>query len=127
MAKNVEHIIRNGKPFVVIPEDMFERLVEDAEMLDDIRAYDEAKAARNAGEEYFPAEFVYAKMEAKTTGQLISLWMEYRHVTQTALAEAAGISRPYLSEIMSDKKPGSLIALKAIAKALRADLEDITR
>lgn len=41
-----EIIERKGKPFAVVPLKEFERLRHDAEMLDDIRAYDAAKSRR---------------------------------------------------------------------------------
>lgn len=43
---------------------------------------------------------------------------KYRGMTQADLAKAADISRPYLTEIETDKKEGSLRAMKALAKAL---------
>lgn len=47
---------------------------------------------------------------------------KYRGMTQGDLAEAAGISRPYLTEIETGRKDGSIRAMKAIAAALRVDL-----
>jgi len=38
----------------------------------------------------------------------VQIWREYRQMTQTALAEASGVDRAYLSEIESGKKPGSV-------------------
>ena len=54
-----------------------------------------------------------------------AIWREYRELTQTALAEASGVNRFYLSEIESGKKPGSVEALKRIADALRIGLDDL--
>jgi transcriptional regulator with XRE-family HTH domain len=44
--------------------------------------------------------------EAARAGKsLVPVWREYREMTQTALAEASGVNRVYLSEIESSKKP----------------------
>ena len=41
----------------------------------------------------------------------------------SALAEAAGISQSYLSDIENGKKDGSIKVLKRIAQVLNADLD----
>ena len=43
---------------------------------------------------------------------------KYRGMTQATLALAAGLSRPYLTEIERGAKDGSLAAIKALAQAL---------
>jgi DNA-binding XRE family transcriptional regulator len=53
----------------------------------------------------------------------IKIVRKYRGMTQGDLAEAAGISRPYLTEIETGKKDGSVRALKSIAGALDVSLE----
>lgn len=53
----------------------------------------------------------------------IKVVRKYRGMTQGALAEAAGISRPYLTEIETGRKDGSIRALKSIAGALDVSLE----
>ena len=58
---SVQVIQKNGKPeWAVLPYEEYERLVEEAEMLQDVRAYDEAKKAVAAGEELVPSEVTYA-------------------------------------------------------------------
>jgi transcriptional regulator with XRE-family HTH domain len=64
--------------------------------------------------------------EAARAGKsLVPVWREYREMTQTALAEASGVNRVYLSEIESSKKPGSVEALKRVAEAIRIGLDDL--
>lgn len=53
----------------------------------------------------------------------IKVLRKHRKMTQADLAEAAGISRPYLTEIETGKKEGSIRALKSIAAALNVSLE----
>jgi len=52
----------------------------------------------------------------------VKILRKHKDMTQGDLAEAAGISRPYLTEIETGKKDGSIRALKAIAKALGVDV-----
>ena len=97
-------------------------LVEEAEMLQDVRAYDEAKKAIAAGEELIPSEVTYAILDGINP---VRVWREHRGLTQQQLAEAVGISVPYLSQIESGKRRGSAEVLAAIAKQLGLSLDDI--
>lgn len=45
------------------PYEAYRRLVEEAEMLQDIRAYDEAKKAIEEGEDLIPSEVTYAILD----------------------------------------------------------------
>jgi len=119
----VQIINKDGKPeWAVIPFQAYKRLVEDAEMLQDIRDYDEAKKGIEEGEELVPSEVVYAILEGVNP---IRVWREYRGLTQHQLAEAAGISVPYLSQLESGKRKGSAEVLAALARALDLKLDDI--
>ena len=123
MDRNFERLTKGGQTFVLVPEEVYKDLQEDAEMLADIQAYD---AAKSRNEEIFPAELGVKLSEAARAGKsLVPVWREYREMTQTALAEASGVNRVYLSEIESGKKPGSVEALKRIAEALRIGLDDL--
>ena len=120
---SVQVIVRDGKPeWAVIPFEEYERLVEEAEMLQDVRAYDEAKKAMAEGEELVPSEVTYAILDG---GNPVRVWREHRGQTQQKLAEAVGISVPYLSQIESGKRRGSAEVLAAIAKELGLLLDDI--
>lgn len=120
---NIQIIKKDGKPeWAVIPYVVYKRLEEDAEMLQDIRDYDEAKRAIDAGEELVPSEVTYAILDGKNP---IRVWREYRSLTQRQLAETAGISIPYLSQIESGKRKGTTEILNAIARALSLTLDDI--
>lgn len=102
---------------------MYRRLLQDAEMLEDIRAYDEAKQALAEGtEETIPAEVVFALLDG---GNPVKVWREYRGLTQQQLADAAGISKPYLSQIENGKRTGSATVLRSLAKALAVDVDDL--
>jgi len=120
---SVQVIEKDGKPeWAVIPYEEYERLMEEAEMLQDVRAYDEAKKAIAEGEELIPSEVTYAILDGLNP---VRVWREHRGLTQQQLAEAVGISVPYLSQIESGKRRGSAEVLAAIAKALQLSLDDI--
>ena len=97
-------------------------MAEGAEMMDDVREYDKAIEAVKQGEELVPGEVVYAILDG---GNPIRVWREYRGYTQQELAQAAGISKPYLSQIETGKRTGTTEALSAVAKALDLTLDDI--
>jgi DNA-binding XRE family transcriptional regulator len=56
---------------------------------------------------------------------LLVIWRRRAGLTQSALAKAAGISSSYLAEIEGGKKPGSLAAMSAVAKALGVPLDTL--
>jgi DNA-binding XRE family transcriptional regulator len=117
-------IERDGKPeWAIIPYETYIRLVEEAEMLEDIRNYDAVKAAIERGEEeVIPSEVVYAILDGESP---IKVWREYRGFSQQELASAVGISAPYLSQIEAGKRTGSTEVLMAIAEALGVSLDDV--
>ena len=48
-------------------------------------------------------------------------------MSQQQLAEAAGISKPYLSQLEAGKREASLRVIRRLAKTLRVDLDDLIR
>lgn len=52
----------------------------------------------------------------------VKILRRFRGLTQKELAERAGISRPYLTEIETGKKDGSIRAMKALADVLRVNV-----
>ena len=120
---NMQIIEKEGQPeWAVIPYTTYLRLMEDAEMLQDIHAYDAAKQALADGEELVPSEVTYAILDGRNP---IRVWREHRGFTQQQLAETTGISTPYLSQIESGKRQGTTEVLAAIAKSLGLSLDDI--
>ncbi len=126
MKENIQLIERGGKPeWAVLPYEEYLTLLEQAEMLEDIRDYDAAKAALENGEdELIPSEVVFAILDGENP---IKVWREYRGLTLKQLAEAAGISKPYLSQIETGKRKGTTEILSAIAKALDVSLDEVVQ
>lgn len=121
---SVQIIEKNGQPeWAVVPYEEYQRLVEEAEMLQDIRDYDEVKVAIAKGdEELIPSEVTYALLDGDNP---IRVWREYRGLTQQQVAAQAGISKPYLSQLESGQRKGTTEVLSAIAKALNISLDDL--
>jgi antitoxin component HigA of HigAB toxin-antitoxin module len=111
---HVQVIERDGKPdFYAVPADLWERgkgLVEDAE---DAAAY-AAALTRDDGVRY-PATVARA-IAAGTTP--MRAWRDHRGLTLQVLADAAGLSKPYLSKIEGGKRAGTAATLQKLAAAL---------
>lgn len=94
----------DGKPFVLVPMHEYRRLV-------------------NGGHEpitALPSEI----MDQLTAGAAhpVKIIRKFRGVTQAELATAANLSRPYLTEIETGRKTGSIAALKSLAQALDVNI-----
>lgn len=114
-----ETIEKNGKRFVLIPETTYQQMQEAMEALEDIRAFDQA---RSAPLEFVPAAVADRLIDGDTP---LRVWREYRGLSQDQLAEAAGISAPFLSQIEHGQRNPSLDTLKRIAQVLSVDLDDL--
>lgn len=115
----VQIIEKDGRPaFVVVPIEFWERIreaAEDAEDLADLEQFD-----REDDGFRMPHAVVVAIHEGQHP---VRAWREHRGLTQEALATAAGISTPFLSQIEGGKRVGSLETLRAIARAMDAPLD----
>jgi DNA-binding XRE family transcriptional regulator len=120
---NSAQIIRdqNGNPaFAVLPIDEYERLLEVADEAASIRVYDAYKATQP---ETFPDEVASRLLNGEHP---VKVFREHRGMTQTQLAEAAGLRQAYVSQIEAGSRIGTIDVLKRIAEALQVDLDDLT-
>lgn len=124
MSENIQVIERDGKPeWAVLPYGEYLKMLEKAEMLEDIRDYDAAKAALEEGKnELIPSEVVFAILDGEHP---IKVWREYRGLTQQQMADRVKISKPYLSQIETGKRTGTTELLSSIAKALGVSLDEV--
>jgi DNA-binding XRE family transcriptional regulator len=124
MKEKIQIIERNGKPeWAVLPYEEYLQLLDQSELLEDIRDFDAINVAiERHEEELIPAEVVYAILDGANP---IKVWREYRELTQQQLADTTGISKPYLSQIETGKRAGTTEILSAIAKALDVSLEEL--
>lgn len=123
MTKPVIITSPSGDRLAVIPLSEYERLVDAAEDAADIAAYDEVKRKLAAGEEELIPDEVVGRLIAGENK--VRVWREHRGMTAAALADAAGISTPYLSQIESGKRDGSIDVMKRIANALGVTVDDL--
>ncbi len=100
MKYDLLHI--QGKPYVLVP-------------LHDYRDLTGKNANANLPEDILDA--LSAAQESP-----VKILRAHRAMTQAQLAKASGISRPYLTEIETGKKDGSIRAIKALAEALNVDM-----
>jgi DNA-binding XRE family transcriptional regulator len=125
MSAQVQIIERDGEPeYAVVPIETYRRLVELAEDMEDIRAYDRAMAEIDRGEDEVVPGDVAARLLRGDVHPL-RIWREHRGLTQEALAEAAGVGKSYISQIEAGKKTGAVGVLRALAEKLAVDIEDL--
>lgn len=106
MKHDLLHI--QGKPYVLVPLHEYRMLVDRNNVPDSDSPPGDVLDALTAGKE-----------------SPVKILRLYRGMTQETLAAAAGLSRPYLTEIEKGRKPGSIKALRAIAEALSVDLRHL--
>ena len=113
----------DGKRLAVLPEADYRALLEAKEESNDLAAVREFDARLARGdEELIPAEYVNRMLDGENK---IRVWREYRGLTVKALAEAAGVTPAYLSQIETGAREGTLATLKKLSAALRVTIDDI--
>jgi DNA-binding XRE family transcriptional regulator len=119
----IEKITRRGKEFAILPVGQLKKLMDDAEMLADVKAYDAVKARIERGEdELIPIEITKRRLAGENT---VKIWREHRGLTQEALAKASHVSRPMIAAIEVRHKTGGIATLKKLAGALGVDLDHL--
>ncbi|HET9068620.1 MAG TPA: helix-turn-helix domain-containing protein [Amaricoccus sp.] len=104
---------------VTIPRAEYERLLEAAEALADVQAFDRAVAAGGGGMPHA----ILARIIAGE--QPVRVIREWRGITAAELARRAGLHRVQVHDIETGKTGGSVSTLKRIADALDVPLDDI--
>jgi DNA-binding XRE family transcriptional regulator len=121
---NVQFIEQNGKPeFAVMPVSEYWDLLKKAEMLEDVTDYDKAKAELASGEdELVPEHVADALLDGDNP---IKVWRNFRGLSQFELAERISRSQSYVAQLESGRRKGSIEVYRAIAAALRVDVDDL--
>jgi DNA-binding XRE family transcriptional regulator len=113
----------SGDDMVVLPFAHYARLVDAVEMAEDVAVFDEFDGKLAAGEEeLIPAEIVDRILAGENR---VRVWREHRTVSVKALAEAAGLTPAYLSQVETGKRDGTLDTHRKLAKALRVTLDEL--
>ncbi len=118
----IQVIEKRGRRFALVPLMRYRTLLKELEMLEDIRAYDAAKA-RDDGTRV-PAAVVDAMLDE--TVHPIRAWRDRRGLTQQHLADAAGISKPFLCQIESRTRNASVTTLRRLGTALDVPIDLLT-
>ena len=118
-------IHKAGRPeFAVIGYADYLRFLELVEDERDARVVAEFHEAYAAGSEFMiPDEIVRRELVGESP---VKLWREHLGMTQQELAGRAGISKPYLSQIETGKRQGTVETLSAIARSLGVPLDVLT-
>ncbi|MFO8101340.1 MAG: helix-turn-helix transcriptional regulator [Dehalococcoidia bacterium] len=119
----VQIIERDRRPeWAVLPYEMYQQLLDDAETLQDIRDYEIAKKSLQSEEELIPSNVTYAILDGEKP---IKVWRKYRGMTQRELSDKVGITKAYLSQIETGKRAGTTDVLSKLAKALGLTLDEV--
>lgn len=113
----------NGERLVVLAEADYEALVQSAEDAEDaasVRRFQERLASGE--EELLPAAMVDRILDGENP---IRVWREHRGLSVKALAEKAGITPAYLSQVETGKRDGTVETLRKLAGALGVTLDDL--
>lgn len=107
------------KDMVTIPREEYERLLEAAEDLEDLRAVERAQAVREEG---FPSDVVRRIIEGEPPVRVLREW---RGLSAADLARRSGVHPVQVHEIETGKKRGSVATLKRLAEALGVLVDDV--
>ena len=119
----IQYIDTEAGRLVVVPEEEYKRLIALSADAEAGRAIDEfhAKLARGE-EELVPADIANRLLSGENP---VRVWRHYRGLTIAELAEAAGLSQAFVSQIETGKREGSVGAMKALAESLSVTLDDL--
>jgi DNA-binding XRE family transcriptional regulator len=113
----------SGERLVVITEANYKRLVEAAEDAADLAEVSKFQRRLAAGEEELvPADVVERLLSGENR---IRVWREHRGMSATALAEKANIAQPFLSQLETGKREGTVETLRKSAASLSLTIDDL--
>ena len=119
----IETFTRKGKEFAVIPVEDLQKLLDEAEMLADVKAYDAAKARLEDGnDELIPLEITERRLRGEPA---LRIWRGYRQLTQAQLAKKSKVSRALIAAIETKRKAGSVSTWKKLGVALDVSWEQL--
>jgi DNA-binding XRE family transcriptional regulator len=119
----VQIIERDGHPeWAVIRYEDYLALLEKAELMEDIAAFDSAMAAVESGEETISLKVVDSLLAGESP---IRVWREYRNLTQAQLAEQTGVKQSYIAMLEASERQGTVDVLVKIARVLKVDVDDL--
>lgn len=117
----IQFIEQNGiREYAIIPMDLFETITPSLEELEEIA---ELKAFNENDDGFrIPSEVAHSILDGMHP---IKAWRRERNLTQEQLSKKVGISKAYLSQIENYKRDGTLKNIRAIAKVLKVNIDDL--
>ena len=110
----------DGKVYCVLPEQELQNLLD---LYDDAESRLIQIAALANKEEAWPSQVADDLFDG--VDHPLRIIRKYRGLTAVQLAEKAGVSQAYISEIETGKKDGSVSLLIRLADILEVDLDDL--
>ncbi|MGE0211291.1 MAG: helix-turn-helix domain-containing protein [Parvibaculaceae bacterium] len=112
-----------GERLVVLPEAEYLALVEATEDAHDRALVRNFRHKLAEGEEELVPSDVAERLLADENP--VRVWREHRGLSTKVLAGKADIAQPYLSQIETGKREGTIRTMKRIAEALGVQLDDL--
>ncbi len=125
---NVIHPIAETGDTITLRRVDFKRLLDAAEDADDVTALvaaaarEEALGQGEARTDHLPGGLVVRLIAGEHP---VRIWREHRGLLPQELADRAGVSRSYLVEIETGRKPGSVSAYRKLSAALGVQVDDL--
>jgi DNA-binding XRE family transcriptional regulator len=117
VAEDAETVTLRRSEWEAFMEDVIDRAA--------LRDYD-AWVAGIGEDEARRLSYTAAEVDRMLDGVLpVTIWRERAGLSQAALADAAGVNASYLNEIEQGKKPGSVAAIRSLAKVLRVPMDHL--
>ena len=121
---NVQLIERDGKPeWAVLPYAEYEHLMALLEDMQDAGDAQRIMSNLARGEDEALPQAVAQRLLNDEAP--LRVWREYRGLTQTQLAEAAGITQAMVTMIETGRRKGQTSTLKRLADALGVGVDDL--
>lgn len=120
MKVHPQTIYAGSKPqFVVLQAEEYKSLIQTLEDFTDIQ---EIRSSLKNPDATFPMKVVMALANGESP---IKVYRKHRNISQAALADKVGVTRQYIIQLEKGKRTGGIYTLKAIAKALNVDFDDL--
>jgi DNA-binding XRE family transcriptional regulator len=116
----LEKITIKGETFVLVPNRIFNRMVE---AIENEKCIEVAKKELQKPELGIPGG-VFHKIVLNNENP-IKVYREYRKLSQLQLAKKVGVTESYISQIENGKRAGTTKILKLIAQVLGVTIDDI--
>jgi len=113
----------SGDEMVILSRAEYDTLLQERDMAQDVATFDRYQQRLVHGtEEQIPSAIVERLLAGDNP---LKVWRGHRGLSIRELAERAGLSASYVSEIETGRKDGSVSAMKKIAHVLGLELDEL--